>query len=90
MVPLVVIFDKTSKQEILRKNIEIGTIFEVGTRFGVILHFVWYQFGSKYQLRSLNTLPGVVILGQTSMQEIPVNNVEVGTIFEAGSSFEVI
>ena len=34
--------------------------------------------------------PLVLIFGQTSMQEILVNNVEVGTIFEVGSSFEVI
>ena len=30
-----VIFGETSKQEVLRKNIEIGTIFEVGTSFGI-------------------------------------------------------
>ena len=41
MVPLVVIFDKTCKQEILRKNIEVGTIFEVVTSFGVILYFAF-------------------------------------------------
>ena len=46
-MPLVVIFDKTSKQEILRKNIEVGTIFEVGTSFGVILHFA---FGTNLEV----------------------------------------
>ena len=34
-MPLVVIFDKTSKQEILGKNVEVGTIFEVGTSLEV-------------------------------------------------------
>ena len=47
MVPLVVIFDNTSKQEILGKNVEVGTILEVGTSFGVILHFA---FGTSLEV----------------------------------------
>ena len=46
-MPLVVIFDKSSKQEILGKNVEVGTIFEVGTSSGVILHFV---FGTSLEV----------------------------------------
>ena len=46
-MPLVVIFDKSSKQEILGKNVEVGTIFEVGTSSGVILHFA---FGTNWEV----------------------------------------
>ena len=46
-MPLVVIFDKSSKQEILGKNVEVGTIFEVGTSSGVILHFA---FGTSLEV----------------------------------------
>ena len=46
-MPLVVIFDKSSKQEILGKNFEVGTIFEVGTSSGVILHFA---FGTSLEV----------------------------------------
>ena len=35
-MPLVVIFDKTSKQEILGKNVEVVTIFEVGRACKVV------------------------------------------------------
>ena len=44
MVPLVVIFGKTSKQEVLGEN---RPIFEVGTSFGVILHIV---FGTSLEV----------------------------------------
>ena len=40
-MPLVVIFGETSKQDILGKNVKVGTMFEVGTSSGVILHFVF-------------------------------------------------
>ena len=36
VVPLVVIFGQISMQEILVKNVKVGTIFEVGSSFGVI------------------------------------------------------
>ena len=42
-----VIFCETSKQEILRKNFEVGTIFEVVNSFGAILHF---DFGTNLEV----------------------------------------
>ena len=73
-----VIFGQTSMQEILVNNVEVGTIFEVGISFGVILHFA---FGTNWKLvptyKSVHTirLPGqvvplVVIFGETSKQEV--------------------